>query len=199
MHQWPQRALCHGHYGRCSGLLCIQDCKADIFIIYPTKVVYLTKTLMQYWCMSSYLSSSTKSLIGLTEMTGLMSVQACHPRVPESVNKLCEALCNNLYLKLYSKFRLWKTTDIKDLPTDQATLKVLFTFSDPVSDSTLVTASLSSPNGTSSVEWPAPFLVPDFSNYVELQLSAAKDACARDGIVMVVHKCVKSEILDKLS
>ncbi|XP_034542093.1 uncharacterized protein LOC117814722 [Notolabrus celidotus] len=94
---------------------------------------------------------------------------------------------------------LCNLTDIKELPTDRATLKVLITFSDAVSDSTLDTASLSSPSNNSSVEWPDPFIIPDFSHDVELQLTAANDAYAKEGTVMVVSKGVKSEILDKLA
>lgn len=90
-------------------------------------------------------------------------------------------------------------TDIKDLPTDRATLKVLFTFSDSVSHLTLDSASLSSPANASSVDWPDPFVIPDFSHDVELQLRVANDSYARDGTVIVIAKGVKSEILDKLA
>ena len=108
-------------------------------------------------------------------------------------------------------------TDMKDLPTGRATLKVLFTFPDPLSDSTLDTASPSSqsttsrrlssssttsaspPSGGDLTEWPDPFVIPDFSHDVEFQLRVANDAYANDGTVMVVSKSVKSEILDRLA
>lgn len=44
---------------------------------------------------------------------------------------------------------LCNLTNIKDLPTERATLKVLFTFPEVVSDSSLDTASLSSPSTAS--------------------------------------------------
>lgn len=128
--------------------------------------------------------------------------------IPESVDKLCEELRSNLGLRgnFILQFedpefgnQLCNLTDIKDLPTDRATLKVLFTFSDALSDSTLDTGSLSSPSSSSSVEWPDPFIIPDFSHDVELQLTAANDAYAKDGTVMAVSKDIKSEILDKLA
>uniref|UniRef100_A0A8C9RYD4 Uncharacterized protein n=1 Tax=Scleropages formosus TaxID=113540 RepID=A0A8C9RYD4_SCLFO len=125
--------------------------------------------------------------------------------VPESVKEL--SLHTNLGLQGNSILQfedpdfgneLCNLTDIKDLPTDRATLKVLFTFSDSVSDTTLDTTSSRSPTSASSVEWPDPFVIPDFSHDAELQLSAANDAYARDGTVMVISKGVRSEILDKL-
>ncbi|KAL7874748.1 hypothetical protein SRHO_G00057180 [Serrasalmus rhombeus] len=128
--------------------------------------------------------------------------------VPESVKELCEVLRSNLGLRgnFILQFedpefgnQLCNLTNIKDLPTDRATLKVLFTCSDSVSDSTLETASISSPSSASGVEWPEPFVIPDFSHDVELQLRAANDAYAKDGTVLVISKSVKSEILDKLA
>uniref|UniRef100_A0A3B3Q438 Uncharacterized protein n=1 Tax=Paramormyrops kingsleyae TaxID=1676925 RepID=A0A3B3Q438_9TELE len=95
--------------------------------------------------------------------------------------------------------QLCNLTDIKDHPTDRATLKVLFTFPERISDSTSETASLSSASSASPVEWPNPFAIPNFSHDVELQLSAANDAFAKDGTLMVISKGVKSEILDKLA
>lgn len=75
----------------------------------------------------------------------------------------------------------------------------MFTFSEPVSDSTLDTASLGSPSSSDSSEWPDPFVIPDFSHDVEFQLRVADDAYAKDGTVMVISKGVKSEILDRLA
>ncbi|KAK0155369.1 Sterile alpha motif domain-containing protein 3 [Merluccius polli] len=136
--------------------------------------------------------------------------------VPPSVDELCVVLGNTLGLRV--KFllqfedpdfgnELCNLTDIKDLPTERATLKVLFTFSEPVSDSTLDTASLSSQNSASpeppssgdSSKWPDPFVIPDFSHDVEFQLRVANDAYAKDGAVTVISKSVKSEILDRLA
>ena len=56
-----------------------------------------------------------------------------------------------------------------------------------------------SPSSSSSVGWPNLFVIPDFSHDIELQLSAANDAYAKDGRVMVISKGVMSEILDKLA
>ncbi|KAL6485097.1 hypothetical protein MHYP_G00071420 [Metynnis hypsauchen] len=128
--------------------------------------------------------------------------------VPESIKELCEVLRSDLGLRgnFILQFQdpefgneLCNLTNIKDLPIDRATLKVLFTCSDSVSDSTLDTASTSSPSSASVVEWPEPFVIPDFSHDVELQLSAANKAYAKDGTVLVISKGVKSEILDKLA
>uniref|UniRef100_A0A8C5BH97 Uncharacterized protein n=1 Tax=Gadus morhua TaxID=8049 RepID=A0A8C5BH97_GADMO len=140
--------------------------------------------------------------------------------VPPSVDELCVVL--GLRGKFLLQFEdpdfgneLCNLTDIKDLPTERATLKVLFTFSEPVSDSTLDTASLSSQNSASpssqnsaspepprsgdSSEWPDHFVISDFSHDVEFQLRVANDAYAKDGAVMVISKSVKSEILDRLA
>ena len=144
--------------------------------------------------------------------------------VPPSVDELCVVLGNTLGLrgKFLLQFEdpdfgneLCNLTDIKDLPTERATLKVLFTFSEPVSDSTLDTASLSSQNSASpssqnsaspepprsgdSSEWHDHFVISDFSHDVEFQLRVANDAYAKDGAVMVISKSVKSEILDRLA
>lgn len=141
--------------------------------------------------------------------------------VPLSVDELCTSLQNTLGLRgsFFLQFEdpdfgneLCNLTDIKDLPSERATLKVLFTFS----DSTLDTASLSSPSsqslrspssGTASpgpssgdvTEWPDPFIIPVFSHEVEFKLRVANDAYANDGAVMVISKSVKSEILDRLA
>ncbi|XP_074531064.1 uncharacterized protein LOC141794243 [Halichoeres trimaculatus] len=141
--------------------------------------------------------------------------------VPLSVDELCSVLRNTLGLRgnFLLQFEdpdfgneLCNLTDIKDLPTERATLKVLFTFSEPLSDSTLDTASLSSQSPRSSTtanpspgssgdstDWPDPFVIPGFSHDVEFQLRAANDAYANDGTVMVISKSVKSEILDRLA
>ncbi|XP_053296885.1 uncharacterized protein LOC128456654 [Pleuronectes platessa] len=146
--------------------------------------------------------------------------------VPPSVDELCTVLRNTLGLRgnFLLQFEdpdfgneLCNLTDMKDLPTERATLKVLFTFPDPLSDSTLDTASPSSQSTTSRclfsssntspsppssgdlTEWPDPFVIPDFSHDVEFQLRVANDAYANDGTVMVVSKSVKSEILDRLA
>lgn len=79
--------------------------------------------------------------------------------VPPSVDDLCIVLCNTLGLRgnFILQFEdpdfgneLCNLTDIKDLPTERATLKVLFTFSEPVSDSTLDTVSFGSPSSGDS-------------------------------------------------
>ena len=146
--------------------------------------------------------------------------------VPPSVDELCTVLRNTLglrgnFLLLFEDpdfgNELCNLTDMKDLPTERATLKVLFTFLDPLSDSTLGTASRSSQSTTSRrlssssttspsppssgdlTEWPDPFVIPDFSHDVDFQLRVANDAYANDGTVMVVSKSVKSEILDRLA
>lgn len=146
--------------------------------------------------------------------------------VPPSVYELCTVLRNTLGLRgnFLLQFedpdfgnKLCNLTDMEDLPTERATLKVLFTFPDLVSDSSLDTASPSSQSTTSrslpssstaspgppssgdSTEWPDPFVIPDFSHDVEFQLRVANDAYANDGTVMVVSKSVKSEILDRLA
>lgn len=129
------------------------------------------------------------------------------PDVPPSV-ELCVALRNSLSLRgnFILQFEdpdlgneLCNLTDIKDLPTERVTLKILFTFSEPISDSALDTASLGSPCRSDSSEWPDPFVIPDFSQDVEFQLHVANDAYAKDGTVMVISKGVKSEILDRLA
>ncbi|KAK1904002.1 Chromosomal replication initiator protein DnaA [Dissostichus eleginoides] len=53
--------------------------------------------------------------------------------------------------------QLCNLTDIKDLPVERATLKVLFTTDVDVSDSTLDTCSLPLVSSGDSVEWPNPF------------------------------------------
>ncbi|XP_029959722.1 sterile alpha motif domain-containing protein 3-like [Salarias fasciatus] len=133
--------------------------------------------------------------------------------IPPSVDELRTTLRNMLGLRgnFILQFEdpdfgneLCNLTDMKDLPTERATLKVLFT--EPVSDSTLDTASLSSltssigsPSSGDSPEWPDPFVIPDFSHDVELQLRRANDAYASNGTVMTISKSVKSEILDRLA
>uniref|UniRef100_A0A3Q0SPX3 PB1 domain-containing protein n=1 Tax=Amphilophus citrinellus TaxID=61819 RepID=A0A3Q0SPX3_AMPCI len=89
-------------------------------------------------------------------------------------------------------------TDIKDLPLDRATLKVLFT-TDERSDSTLDTGSLPSVSSRDSVEWPDPFPIPQFSHDVELQLKEANYRYSKDGSVTVIPKGLKTDILDTLA
>lgn len=124
--------------------------------------------------------------------------------VPPSVDEPCPVLRNTLGLRgnFFLQFEdpdfgneLCNLTDIKDLPTERATLKVLFTFSEPVCDSTLDTASLSSqitvnpspsssrtasPSSGDPTEWPDPFVIPDFSHDVEFQLRVENEAYAND-------------------
>nr|XP_033944583.1 uncharacterized protein LOC117450756 isoform X2 [Pseudochaenichthys georgianus]XP_033944584.1 uncharacterized protein LOC117450756 isoform X2 [Pseudochaenichthys georgianus] len=128
--------------------------------------------------------------------------------VPSSVDDLCAKLRNTLGLRgnFILQFedsdfgnQLCNLTDIKELPAERATLKVLFTSSEVVSDSTLDTVSFDSPSSSQSTEWPDPFVVPAFSHDVEYQLRAANDAYAQDQTVMVISKGVKSEILDRLA
>lgn len=89
-------------------------------------------------------------------------------RIPSSIEELYQALQTNLGLseRLVLQFedpdfnnQLCNLSDMKDLPVDRATLKVLFT-ADDASDSTLDTASLPSSSSGDSVEWPDPFLIP---------------------------------------
>ncbi|KAI4809765.1 hypothetical protein KUCAC02_018630 [Chaenocephalus aceratus] len=94
---------------------------------------------------------------------------------------------------------LCNLTDIKDLPAERATLKVLFTTDVDVSDSTLDTCSLPLVSSGDSVEWPNPFPVPQFSHDVELLLTQANLRHAKDGSVMVIPKGVKTDILDTLA
>lgn len=156
--------------------------------------------------------------------------------VPSSVDELCTVLRNTLGLRgnFLLQFEdpdfgneLCNLTDMKDLPTERATLKVVFTFPESVSDSTLDTASLSSQSTASHspansstascslasnstaipiprssgdlTDWPDPFVIPEFSHDVEFQLRVANEAYANDGAIMVVSKSVKSEILDRLA
>ncbi|KAL2101492.1 hypothetical protein ACEWY4_003253 [Coilia grayii] len=139
--------------------------------------------------------------------------------IPSSVEDLCEVLRNNLGLRgnFILQFEdpefgneLCNLTDIKDLPPERATLKVIFTFSEPLSDSTSDTASLSSdslssPNRPSScedstaTEWPEPFVIPSFTHDVEFQLRLANEAYATNGTLMAASKSMKSEILEKLA
>lgn len=123
--------------------------------------------------------------------------------VPPSVDELCLVLRNTLGLRgnFILQFEdpdfgneLCNLTDIEDLPTERATLKVLFTFSEPVSDSTLDTVSFGSPSSGDST-----FVIPAFSHDVEFQLRIANDAYAKDGTVMVISNGVKSEMLDRLA
>lgn len=150
-----------------------------------------------------------------------VTLKDVHP----SVDELCTSLRNILGLRgnFLLQFEdpdfgneLCNLTDIKDLPSERATLKVLFTFSE-ISDSSLDTASLSSqspqslrspssstashgpPGSGDTTEGPDPFIIPDFSQDVEYKLRIANDAYANDGGVMVVSKSVKSEILDRLA
>ncbi|XP_058481952.1 transmembrane protein 68 isoform X1 [Solea solea] len=129
--------------------------------------------------------------------------------IPPSVDELCTVLCNTLDLRGSFVLQyedpdfgneLCNLTDIKDLPADKATLKVLFTFSGPLSDSTLDTASLTSQSSSrDSTEWPDPFVIPLFSHDIEFQMKVANEAYAKDGTVMVISKGVKSVILDRLA
>ncbi|KAI9514159.1 hypothetical protein NQZ68_035623 [Dissostichus eleginoides] len=116
--------------------------------------------------------------------------------VPSSVDELCAKLRNTLSLRgnFILQFedsdfgnQLCNLTDIKELPAERATLKVVFTSSEVVSDSTLD----DSPSSSHSTEWPSPFVIPAFSHDVEYQLRAANDAYAQDGTVMVISKGVK--------
>ncbi|MBN3292089.1 F208B protein, partial [Polypterus senegalus] len=129
--------------------------------------------------------------------------------IPPSIEELCQLLQNKIGLRgsFILQFedpefgnKLCHVRDIKDLPTEQVNLKVLFTPSELVcSDSTLDTGSLPSSCSGESLDWPDPFEIPHFSHYVELQLKEANDAYVKDGSVMVISKSVKCDILDKLA
>lgn len=125
--------------------------------------------------------------------------------IPSSVDELYQVLRTNLALRggFILQFedpdfnnQLCNLTNIKDLPVDRATLKVLFT-ADDSSGSTLDTGSLSSPSSADFVQWPDPFLIPKFSHDVELQLKEAN--YAKDGSVTVISKSLKTDILDTLA
>lgn len=88
--------------------------------------------------------------------------------------------------------------DIKALPVERATLKVLFT-ADDSSDSTLDTSSLPSSNSGDSVKRPDSFPVPQFSHGVELQLREVNYRYTKDGSVIVIPKGSKTDILDMLA
>lgn len=127
---------------------------------------------------------------------------------PSSVEELYQVLRTNLGLRggFILQFEdpdfnndLCNLTDIKDLPVDRATLKVLFTADDNATDSTLDTGSLPSLSSGDSVEWPDPFPVPQFSHDVELHLKEANCRYAKDGSVMVISKSLKTDILDTLA
>uniref|UniRef100_A0A3B4ZWX9 PB1 domain-containing protein n=1 Tax=Stegastes partitus TaxID=144197 RepID=A0A3B4ZWX9_9TELE len=128
--------------------------------------------------------------------------------IPPSVDELCVKLCNTLGLRgnFILQFedpdfgnQLCNLTDIKELPNERATLKVLFTSYEGISDSTLDTVSFGSPSSCDSTEWPDPFVIPAFSHDVVFQLRAANDAYAQDGtVMMIISNGVKSEILDRL-
>lgn len=129
---------------------------------------------------------------------------------PTSIDELCQVLRTNLGLRggfvlqfedPEFKDQLTNLTDIRDLPKDRATLKVLFTTDTAVSDSTLDTASLTSLSGgeSDSQQWPEPFPIPEFSHDVELTLQEANGSYAKDGSVMVIPKGMKTDILDTLA
>uniref|UniRef100_A0A3Q3GR45 Uncharacterized LOC108250173 n=2 Tax=Kryptolebias marmoratus TaxID=37003 RepID=A0A3Q3GR45_KRYMA len=127
--------------------------------------------------------------------------------IPSSVKELYQVLRTNLGLRggFILQFedpdfnnQLCNLTNIKDLPVDRATLKVLFT-ADDGSDSTLDTGSLPSTSSGDSVEWPDPFPIPQFSHDVELQLKEANCRYAKDGSLTVIPKSLKTDILDTLA
>lgn len=127
--------------------------------------------------------------------------------IPPNVEKLCELLRENLGLRggfvlqfedPEFNYQLCKLTDIKDLPVERATLKVLFITDAVLSDSTLDTCSLPSCSGD-SVEWPDPFVIPQFSHDVELQLKEANCRYVKDGAVLTISKGLKTDILDILA
>jgi hypothetical protein len=99
------------------------------------------------------------------------------------------------------KDQLTNLTDIRDLPEERATLKVLFTADAALSVSTLDTASLPSLSSgeSDSQQWPDPFPIPQFSHDVELTLQEANRRYAKDGSVMVIPKGMKTDILDTLA
>lgn len=94
--------------------------------------------------------------------------------------------------------QLCNLTDIRDLPVERATLKVVFT-ADDFSKSTLDTSSLPSVSSVDSVKWPDPFPIPQFSHDVELQLKDANYRYVKDASVMVIPKGLKTDILDILA
>ncbi|XP_056445399.1 uncharacterized protein LOC130381706 [Gadus chalcogrammus] len=129
---------------------------------------------------------------------------------PQSVEELCEVLRANLSLRggfilqfedPAFKDQLTNLTDIRDLPEERATLKVLFTADAALSVSTLDTASLPSLSSgeSDSQQWPDPFPIPQFSHDVELTLQEANRRHAKDGSVMVIPKGMKTDILDTLA
>lgn len=120
---------------------------------------------------------------------------------PPSVKELCQVLRTQFGLKggfilqfedPEFKDQLTNLTDIRDLPEERATLKVLFTNDAAFSDSTLDTASHPSLSTveSDSQHWPEPFPIPKFSH--DMPPRYAKD-------VMVVPKSMKTDILDTLA
>ncbi|XP_056603518.1 uncharacterized protein LOC130420335 [Triplophysa dalaica] len=129
---------------------------------------------------------------------------------PPSVDALCQVLRANLGLRggfilqfedPAFKDQLTNLTDIRDLPEERATLKVLFTADAACSDSKLDSASLPSLSSreSDSQHWPEPFPIPEFSHDVELTLQEANGRYAKDGSVLVIPKGMKSDILDTLA
>ncbi|XP_059399324.1 sterile alpha motif domain-containing protein 3-like [Carassius carassius] len=141
--------------------------------------------------------------------------------VPDSVNGLKLELKSKLQLK--DSFDLQyededfhdfcNLTCVADLPKDKVTLKVLFTFPDTLSDSSLDTTILgesSSPSTSSpsihselsaarSQPWPTTFPIPVFTYDVELRLRQGNEAFRKDGTLLSIPRDIKIEILEKLA
>ncbi|KAG9278047.1 sterile alpha motif domain-containing protein 3-like [Astyanax mexicanus] len=99
-------------------------------------------------------------------------------------------------------------SSLSELPKEKATLKVILKQipESPQTDSTLDTASLSSPSSSSMEDtpscrrpWPDPFVIPKFSYDVELKLKRGNEAYQENGTLLITNKDTKSEILEKLA
>lgn len=99
-------------------------------------------------------------------------------------------------------------TDISELPTERATLKVILKeqLSSSLSVSSLDTSSLDQPASGSSVSastsrsksWAHPFIIPVFSYDVELKLRKGNEAYEKDGSLLTVTPAMKSNILERV-
>ncbi|KAI7808603.1 hypothetical protein IRJ41_009231 [Triplophysa rosa] len=143
--------------------------------------------------------------------------------VPDTVHGLKEVLRSKLQLtdcfdlqyedKDFNDF--CNLSSVTDLSKDKATLKILISPPDTVSDSSLDTAVLpvsQSPSTSTQVTssfsqlkqsrlhtWPAVFTIPTFSYDVELRLKHGNEAYSKDGTLLKMSRDMQTEILDKLA
>lgn len=113
--------------------------------------------------------------------------------IPPSVEKLYALLQTKLGLRRAFvlqfedpefNFQLCNLSDIKDLPEERVTLKVVFKTDSVLPDSVAVPNTSSLPScSEDSLEWPDPFVIPQFSYDVEAQLREANCRYVKDGTV----------------